>query len=146
MANTFSGKIEEKASSDSNGSTLYKFKIAGKTYSVYANRLSPDSLELVNALKAGDEVEGEYIQKAGQNGRTYNNLTSIVKVDRPERFDAPKPVQRGADPHKDRGVALRYAVDAWCAGKIEPGEMFTYADQFLAYITGATDEDGQGEF
>ncbi len=144
MANKVAGIIEEKTSSDSNGSTLYKFKVGGKFYSVYANALSPDSLEAINALKAGDEIEGEYVQRTSKAGRTYSNLTSIVKVDRLDQ-PASQPAGQAGD-IKNRSVALSYAKDLVAAGKVDLAELFTQADACLAYMTGAQAEDGQGEF
>ena len=144
MANKFAGIIEEKAVSTTNGATLYKFKVAGQTYSVYSNRLAPDAQEVVNALQRGDEVEGEYVQATSKAGRTYNNLTSIVKVLRASQPASQQASRQYGDPHKDRGVALRYAVDGWVAGKIEASEITAYADTFLAYIVGpAEDEAGE---
>ena len=142
MANPVKGIIEEKTSSDSNGSTLFKFKIGGKFYSVYGNRLSSDALEVVSALHQGDEIEGEYVQATSKAGRTYFNLTSIVKVERVDRPGQPAP----APDAKNRSVCLSYAKDLVAAGKVELADIFSQADAFLAYITGAKDEDGQGDF
>lgn len=143
MANKFSGIIEEKSVSTTNGATLYKFRVGGQTYSVYSNRLAPDAQEIVNALQRGDEVEGEYVQATSKTGRTYFNLTSIVKVERVGQ-PAGKPYQAQDSQSKLRSVALSYAKDGWCAGKIEASEITAYADQFLAYISGpAEDEAGE---
>lgn len=143
MANKVSGIIQEKTSTDSNGSTLFKFRVGGAFYSVYANALAPDSLEIVNALKAGDEIEGEYVQRTSRAGKTYSNLTSIVKVMRADQ-PAGQPASQPAS--KDRSVALSYAKDLVAAGKVELADIFQQADMFLAYMTGQQAEDGQEEF
>jgi len=37
---------------------------------------------------------------------------------------------------KDRGVALRFAVDMFIGGKIEMADIYDQANYFLAYIKG----------
>jgi hypothetical protein len=47
-----------------------------------------------------------------------------------------------ADERKDRSVALSYAKDAWCAGKIERAELIELAGQFHdAMVNGFTEEE-----
>ena len=47
-----------------------------------------------------------------------------------------------AEEKKDRSVALSYAKDAWCAGKIERGELIELAGLFHdAMVNGFTEEE-----
>jgi len=47
-----------------------------------------------------------------------------------------------ADERKDRSVAISYAKDAWCAGKIERDELFELAGKFHdAMVNGFTTEE-----
>ena len=138
-----SGTIEEKTVSSSNGSTLYKFKVRGSLFSVFENKAnSQETKDLLRSLQSGDGVEIEYTQSKNKAGTmTYNNIVSILPVTQvQEGPDSPAPV-RSEETKKDRGVALRYAVDAWVGGKIEAGEITTYADQFLTYIKGQPDDE-----
>jgi len=50
-----------------------------------------------------------------------------------------------ADERRDRSVAISYAKDAWCAGKIERTELFELAEKFHdAMVNGFTVEDEEG--
>ena len=47
-----------------------------------------------------------------------------------------------ADERRDRSVAISYAKDAWCAGKIERDELFELAGKFHdAMVNGFTEEE-----
>lgn len=47
-----------------------------------------------------------------------------------------------ADERRDRSVAISYAKDAWCAGKIERDELFELAEKFHdAMVNGFTEEE-----
>jgi len=108
MANKVSGRIENKEVKSSNGSTLYVFRINGQNYSGFANSFSQDAIEMANSLNQGDEVEIDFVVKTSKQGRSYNNLTAITRVDRPGQ-DV-QPVGR-PDPKSD-SMFKAYAKDA----------------------------------
>ena len=108
MANKVSGRIENKEVKTSNGSTLYVFRINGQNYSGFANSFSQDAIEMANSLNQGDEVEIDFVVKTSRQGRSYNNLTAITRVDRPGQ-DV-QPVGR-PDPKSD-SMFKAYAKDA----------------------------------
>ena len=97
---------------------------------------------LAITLKQAEE-KGLALDVVTQADGKFTNLISATFV-----ADAIKPFVPSVDPtrprtdnkaindvDKYRAMAMSYSKDAWCAGKIESGQLIEFADFFYAYIT-----------
>ena len=100
-----------------------------KTYKVFDNLIEGWSLL----------VEGAAIDFTLEKKGDYWNVTGFKPAEGKPTAQPPKPEStkstQGGDT-RDRAVALSYAKDLACHGKIELGDMRKYADGFLDYILG----------
>lgn len=115
-----------------NGRDKISFNLNGAWYGAYLDQMEPDAQKYVKAFKAGDEAEIEYESKTKSDGGTYNLLTGILKIDRPEG-SSPAPVQpvgliskpkwqgggqrepKENPDHKARSMAFSYVKDLYIA-------------------------------
>ena len=97
---------------------------------------------LVTTLKQAEE-KGMAIEVGTKADGKYINLVSAIFVPAVSRPPLPqgdqtrpkaeaKPI---TDVDRYRAMAMSYAKDGWCAGKIEGGKLIEFADFFYAYIT-----------
>ena len=97
---------------------------------------------LAITLKQAEE-KGLALDVVTQAEGKYTNLVSATFVPEPIKpsftpADQTRPKTDNKtinDADRYRAMAMSYAKDGWCAGKIESGQLTEYADFFYAYIT-----------
>lgn len=81
---TISGRIEGKNVKSGTYGDLVIFKVGGKSLSVFANdkKLTQEAKDLIRELSQGDEAEFTTYETTGKDGKTYTNISGVVKVTR----------------------------------------------------------------
>lgn len=148
------GVIQKKKVDATQWGNRVSLFIGNRWYSAFDSNLKDThTKDLLHGLAEGDEVELEVVEKPNKNkpGEVFYNIVGAVKGDRIDREgnkvpppDSKKVVARDYEAEsdkKDRGVALRYSVDMFIAGKLDMGDIYSQADYFLAYIKGQKQEE-----
>jgi len=148
------GVIQKKKVDATQWGNRLSFMIGNRWYSCFDKSIGDTHVkDLLHGLAEGDEVELDVVEKPNKNkpGEVFYNIVGAVRVDRVDRegnkMAPPASKQVAARDYeaesdkKDRGVALRYSVDMFIAGKIDMGDIYSQADYFLAYIKGQKQEE-----
>ena len=145
MGYPVSGVIKRKSVNATAWGNKVAFMVGNRWYSCLDKNIGDIHVkDLLMSLKEGDEVELDIVDNVSKkDGKTYANIVGAVRVDRIDK-DGGKlpPVDKAGRDYsaesdkKDRGVALRFAVDMYIAGKIEMADIYDQANYFLAYIKG----------
>ena len=108
------GIIEKKEVKETDDWKRAAFMIEGKRYSTFDEAI-------IDSCSKGDYVEFEAVQKE-KNGMTFNNLTSMKKLDeQPESVKLDYPNARWDKPKNGNGsMYAAYAKDIFCILEGEP--------------------------
>jgi len=115
------GEVEKVKKVDSNGSSYYKLKIDGETYSLWNH--------LPKTVGKGSEVKFEY-QTREKDGKEFKNITKL------------EPVKNGKTDHTDKRI-LALSISGWLLDKqdkpIELMDLLKKAASIHAWLQGDPD-------
>lgn len=150
---TISGKIKSKKVKNGTYGDLIVFQVGASTMSVFANdkKLTQEAKDLIRELQEGDEAEFTTYDSTGKDGKTYTNISGVIKVSRLDYGDVsnstetpvhtPKPEAKPEGDTKIRSMALAYAKDLALVYKIDDAdgcpqlsELIEWAKRFEQYI------------
>jgi predicted RNA-binding protein with PUA-like domain len=139
---TISGKIKSKKVKNGTYGDLIVFQVGASTMSVFANdkKLTQEAKDLIRELQEGDEAEFTTYDSTGKDGKTYTNISGVIKVTRPEygednSFAPPAPeVHKPEGDTKVRSMCVAYSKDLVVADKVEIGNLKAVAEELYQYI------------